>query len=107
MRLFRGLSFKVLVFVSVFTICWILGALRFQWNFATLIYGVLNIPFGVLFLYLDNYLWINYPSSSWLNNEFVSGLIWCITVFCQGEMYYLLIKFLKRNRYEKSRKIGR
>lgn len=95
----NGLNLKLFIFGSVFMVCWILGALRFQWDFISIIYGILNFPFGVLFLYLDNY-----SSSSLMNNEFVSVLIWGITVLCQGGIYYSLFKYTKAKWYEKSRK---
>lgn len=90
------LSLKTIILGSVFIVCWCLGALRFQWEFAAILYGILNIPFGVLFLYLDNYLWTNYPSS-----EFASILIWGITVLCQGWLYYIILKHIKDKWYEK------
>lgn len=101
----RSLHFKLLIWGFVFITSWVLGALRFQWDFISVIYGILNFPFGVLFLHLDNYLWTNYPSSSWLNNEFVSILIWGITVLCQGGIYYSLFKNIIVKRYEKGQEI--
>ena len=103
MKNFSSLYFKVYVFGFVFIISWILGALRFQWDFISIIYGILNFPFGVLFLYLDNYLWTNYPSSSLLNNEFVGVLIGGITVLLQSVIYYSLFKKIKTKWYQVSR----
>ena len=42
-------SFLYGVLFIVFLESWLLGALRFDWNFASFLYGVLNIPFGIDF----------------------------------------------------------
>ena len=85
--------------IGVTVIRYIQKNLSTTYDFISIIYGILNFPFGVLFLYLDNY-----TSSSLLNNEFASVLIWGITVLCQGGIYYSLFKYTKAKWYEKSRK---
>lgn len=104
MKSSHDMPIKILIFSSVFIISWVLGALRFQWDFISILYGIINIPFGALFLYLDNYLWTNFPSSSWLNNEFVGVLIWGLTVAGQGGIYYSLFKMIRNRRYKMGRK---
>ena len=43
----HDLKLKMAILFIVFLESWLLGALRFDWNFASFLYGVLNIPFGI------------------------------------------------------------
>ena len=45
----HDLKLKMAILFIVFLESWLLGALRFDWNFASFLYGVLNIPFGKIF----------------------------------------------------------
>lgn len=93
----HDLKLKMAILFIVFLESWLLGALRFDWNFASFLYGVLNIPFGTIFLYADHWLWFNYEHSHWLNDELFSLLTFGGSVICQAVLYYYLFKAISNH----------
>jgi hypothetical protein len=88
----NNLKLFALIFAIVFATSWIFGALRFSWEPAFAINSILNIPFGFIWQSLDDYLWNNYPSSFWLNDEFVGGLRWLLAVVLQSALYFVIVR---------------
>ncbi len=90
---------KLLVFGSVFLLSWILGVLRFDYQWALGMYKVILFPFGLLYILYESYCTETFSSSHFWNNEFVQLSIWVISVFMQYIVYYLLlikVKFRKQ-----------
>ncbi|MDR2119079.1 MAG: hypothetical protein LBP25_06060 [Tannerellaceae bacterium] len=79
------------VFAVVLAVSYLLGVLRWQWEFASVLYGILNIPFGVSFLFFDRYFWTELGPSHWVNDEIVSSLYWLASVLLQAILYYFAV----------------
>ncbi|MCK9344485.1 MAG: hypothetical protein M0P33_11305 [Massilibacteroides sp.] len=92
----KTINFRLLLtlFAVVFIVSYFLGVLRWQWGVVTLLYGALNIPFGIVYLVLEKYFWNTLGPSHWLNGEWVSISIWLLSVIFQAIFYYyLMVKF--------------
>lgn len=79
------------VFAVVFTISYLLGILRWQWDLASVVYSILNIPFGAIFILMEKHIWESLGPSHWLNDEIIDSLFWLLTVFLQANLYYYAI----------------
>lgn len=88
-RLNLKLFFAVLA--VVFVCSYLLGILRWQWEFASVIYSILNIPFGALYILLEKYLWVELGPSHWMNDEITNMLFWGISVILQAVLYYCIV----------------
>lgn len=92
----------VIILSVVFMYSWFFGALRFQWEPASIIYSILNIPFGFLYLILEKYLLNVYGYSHWINDEIASTVIWMLSVVIQAILYFYVIKKLFKNKQAKT-----
>ena len=79
------------VLAVVFVGSYLLGVLRWQWEFASVVYGILNVQFGALFILLEKYFWIELGPSHWVNDEITNTLFWGISVVFQAVLYYYII----------------
>lgn len=89
-----------ITFTALFFIDWFLGVLRFYIQAAKTVLEILNIPFGIIALRLEEYAVSNYPMSHPYNDEFLGAFIFFATVFLQAFLYtivFLLAKKLWRN----------
>ncbi|MDR1645972.1 MAG: hypothetical protein LBS05_09185 [Tannerellaceae bacterium] len=86
-----NLKLFLAVFAVVFVTSYLLGVLRWQWDFASVIYSILNIPFGAIFILVEKYIWEGLGPSHWLNDEITDSLFWILTVFLQAVLYYYAI----------------
>ena len=92
-RQMKKINFKLFftVLAVVFVCSYLLGVLRWQWEFASVVYGILNVPFGALFILLEKYFWIELGPSHWVNDEITNTLFWGISVVFQAVLYYYII----------------
>ena len=79
------------VFAVVFVCSYLLGVLRWQWEFASVIYSILNITFGALYILLEKHLWVELGSSHWVNDEITNMLFWGISVTLQAVLFYYIV----------------
>lgn len=89
----KTINFKLFftVFAVVFVTSFLLGALRWQWDFASVVYGILNLPFGAAFILAEKYIWELLGPSHWLNDEITVSLFWILSGFLQSVLYYYAI----------------
>lgn len=90
------------VFIATFMMSYLLGVLRWQWESASIIYGVLNFPFGLLFILAEKYLWTGLGPSHWINDEMISTLIWGVSILLQSTVYYYVIIKIKQYKERKT-----
>jgi hypothetical protein len=82
----------VIIFIIVLFVSWILAVLRFHYDWAYFIARILLFPFGISNFYLDDYLWLHFGPTHFLNNEFVSLFIFCTAIVGQVFFYYWIYK---------------
>ena len=85
----------------VFIESWFLCALRFEWEPGGVIFSVLNVPFGYLYLFFEKHLWNIFGASHWVNDEITGILFWISYCACQGLFYFFLVRKIKLFRREK------
>lgn len=100
----KTFNFKLFcsVFIATFMMSYVLGVLRWQWESASIIYGVLNLPFGMLFILAEKYLWTGLGPSHLINDEIISTLIWGASILLQSAVYYYVIIKIRQYKEKKT-----
>jgi predicted membrane protein len=96
----------VVIFIIVFMLSWILGVLRFHYQWAYIPAGVLLFPFGILDITLDDYIWthIRHPI---LSDEFFALFLFLLAVTGQTFIYYWIYKAVMKKRKRKKENFGK
>jgi predicted membrane protein len=97
----------VIIFIIVFFVSWILGVLRFDYQWVHILSYVLLFPCGFLDITFDNYTWHHITGHSFFEDEFFWFFAFLLSVFGQTFIYYWIYKmFMNRRKNKKESYIG-
>jgi predicted membrane protein len=85
-----------ITFAIVFLVSWVLGVLRFDYDWALLLNNILLFPFGFLFVMNDGYWWSHFGSSHLMNDEFVGLFSFLFSVTAQTFVYFGIYKMIAK-----------
>ena len=63
---------------------WLLGLLRFRWEFLQTIYQIVNFPFGYAFVEQEENLLKIQIEGTIFNGEVIQSIAWLMSVFLQA-----------------------
>jgi hypothetical protein len=87
-----------IILAAVFFISWASGIARFDYAWAEVLGSILLFPFGFLQFMLDTYLWNNYDTAHWINDEFTGLFLFLLAVIGQTFVYYFVYKLIVKNK---------
>lgn len=95
----------LIVATPTMAIAWILGALRFNYEIAEVLFKVLLFPFGWLYTIFEASS-LNDGMRNWMDDEISQGTLFLIAVLLQAYLCFLIIETIKKRnkntRHEKS-----
>lgn len=86
------------VLALTFILAWVLGALRFNYELAEVLFKVLLFPFGLLYSIYEEYSIPHLASSHILNNEFFQLLAFGFSILCQTTLFYFILNKIMRSK---------
>jgi peroxiredoxin family protein len=89
----------LIITVTVFILFWGLGALRFNYQFADILFKVLLIPFGFLYSIYESYSLSNFNSSHIVNDEIFQLTVFITAALEQAVLFFWIFKSLKKISY--------
>jgi hypothetical protein len=91
----------ITVLISTVLISWTLGVLRFDFEWAAILFNIILFPFGTLYALYESYCTHALSSSHFLNGEIFQGVMFGVFVICQAFLFIYVIWKL-RLRWKKS-----
>ena len=83
----------IIIFAGVFLVAWVFGVLRFEHQWANVMFNVLLFPFGLLYISYESYCTLHLASSHLLNNELIQIVFFLLSIVSQIILfYYVFIK---------------
>jgi predicted membrane protein len=95
----------VIIFIIVLFVSWILGVLRFDYQWAHILNSVLLFPFGFLHITLDNYIWSHIAGHPILKDDFLGAFTFLLSAIGQTFIYHWIYKKIV-NRRKNKRKVS-
>lgn len=89
---------EVIIIIITFVLAWLLGILRFENSFLTVIFQIVVLPFGSLFIWFEKLEASITTSNHFINNEYFGGLVFFIFVSLQSFLYVKIYQFIRKIR---------
>ena len=86
----------LIAFVVTLLITWGLGILRFNHEWASLLFKILLFPFGLTYFLYEKYCTSNFDSSHFFNNEYLQLILFISAVFAQTFFYLFIYRIINR-----------
>ena len=87
-------SYWFILLITVLSF-WMLGVLRFDHQWAEMMFKVLLFPFGYLYLVYESYAASSFGITHMLNDEVLQMIVFLTAVVGQSLIYYLLFSYVK------------
>ncbi|MEG0517970.1 MAG: hypothetical protein RR555_03745 [Bacteroidales bacterium] len=91
-----------IIFMSFLLLFWVLGVLRFQYEWANWLFSILLFPFGFIYWGYESYCISNLAPSNIWNNEFMQSIIFIAAIAGQTALYYAGYIWYQKRRISKS-----
>jgi hypothetical protein len=90
--------FKRYIIIATITMAfaWLMGALRFNYEIAGVLFKVLLFPFGWIYTIIESQS-VNDGLRNWMDDEVSQGTIFLLAVLLQAYIYFLILKLLNKN----------
>ncbi|HPW67389.1 MAG TPA: hypothetical protein PLY32_05895 [Salinivirgaceae bacterium] len=88
----------VITFLITLSLFWFLGVMRFNHDFALLLFNIMLFPFGLMYYLYEHYCMNNLSASHVLNGEIVQIIIFMLSVALQSVLYSALFMKIFRGR---------
>jgi predicted membrane protein len=99
----------VIIFIIIFFVSWILGVLRFNYQWAHILDSALLFPCGFLNITLSDYSWHHITGPSIFKDEIFEIFAFLLSVLGQTFIYHWIYKMVlkrRKNKKEASRVIN-
>jgi len=89
--------FKRYIIIATITmaVAWLLGALRFNYEIAGVLFKVLLFPFGWLYTLIESHS-VNDGLRTWMDDEVSQGTLFLFAVLLQAYVYFAIIQLVKK-----------
>lgn len=98
----RNLKTAGIIFMLSLSLFWILGVLRFQFEWADVLFSIFLFPFGFLYWGYESYCIANLAPSGMWNNEFIQLGLFMIATAGQAAVFYTGYTWCQRKRSRKA-----
>jgi hypothetical protein len=88
----------IIVVIITGLIAWALGFLRFDYEWAAVLFKIVLFPFGFFYAIYESYCIGHFSPSSFWNDEIFQFVIFSVVVMSQSVLYYALFSFLRHKK---------